>query len=97
MNSKIKPEKVTALEQYEAKQAEITKLLKQIAVGLQEHDRSASGDGGHNWEHVGDLSDMVTTLTDIRDRLHHTGEYAEVHKTYRTYDRSGKTIKVTIP
>lgn len=77
MNSKIKPEKVTALEQYEAKQAEITKLLKQITVGMQKHDRAASADGGHNWAHVGDLTSIIEALIDIRDRLHQTGEYTE--------------------
>lgn len=68
----------TALNEYETKQAEIKKLLKQIEAGLQKHDRAASGQGGHNWGHVGDLADIKKSLTDIKDRLHSTGEYAEV-------------------
>jgi len=67
----------TALEAYEEKQAEIKKLLKQIEAGLQKHDRAASGQGGHNWGHVGDLADIQKTLIDIKDRLHGTGEYAK--------------------
>lgn len=66
-----------ALDEYECKQAEIEKLLKQIAVGLQKHDRDASGEGGHNWGHVGDLASIAAELTDIRDRLHLTGEYSK--------------------
>lgn len=65
----------TALEAYEEKQAEIKKLLAQITVGMEQHDRNASGKGGHNWGHVGDLTSIADTLTDIRDRLHGTGEY----------------------
>ena len=67
--------RVEALEQYEAHQREIKKLLKQIEAGLEQHDRAASGSGGHDWSHVGDLKNIEATLTDIRDRLHHTGEY----------------------
>jgi hypothetical protein len=65
----------TALEAYEEKQAEIKKLLAQIAAGMEKHDRNASSQGGHNWGHVGDLNQMVVELNDIRDRLHSTGEY----------------------
>jgi len=75
MNSKTA--KQDALEEYEAKQAEIKKLLKQIEAGLQQHDRKASAQGGHHWEHVGDLTSIAETLTDLRDRLHNTGEYAK--------------------
>jgi hypothetical protein len=70
----------TALNEYEIKQAEIRKLLKQIEAGLQKHDRAASGKGGHNWGHVGDLNSIKETLSDIKDRLHGTGEYAEIAK-----------------
>lgn len=66
-----------SLEKYEEKQVEIQKLLKQITVGLQAHDRKASGQGGHHWGHVGDLTDIAKDLQDIRDRLHGTGEYAK--------------------
>lgn len=66
----------TALNEYEKKQAEIQKLLKQIAVGMEKHDRAASGTG-HHWGHVGDLNDIAEVLTDIKDRLHQTGEYAK--------------------
>ena len=68
----------TALEEYEAKQEELKKLLKQNEAGLLKRDRNASGKGGHHWGHVGDLNAMINTLTDIRDRLHQTGEYAKV-------------------
>lgn len=73
----------TSLENYEQKQAEITMLLRQIAVGLEQHDRNASGKGGHHWGHVGDLTSIATTLTDLRDRLHGTGEYADVNQNGR--------------
>lgn len=62
-----------ALETYEAKQAEIEKLLKQIRAGLLQHDRGCTP--RHNWGHVGDLNNIVNELSDIRDRLHGTGEY----------------------
>lgn len=68
----------SSLEKYEQKQREIRKLLKQIEDGLDKHDRNASCVGGHHWGHVGDLASIASTLTDLRDRLHHTGEYAEV-------------------
>lgn len=68
--------KTDALKEYESQQAELRKLLKQIEVGLQQHDRAASTEGGHTWAHVGDLSSIGATLTDIRDRLQQTGEYA---------------------
>lgn len=67
----------TALAEYETKQAEIAKLLRQIQAGLQAHDRDASGMGGHHWGHVGDLNRIVAELTDIRDRLYGTGEYSK--------------------
>jgi len=68
-----------ALVEYEAKQAAIRKLLKQIEVGLDKHDRKASSKpGGHTWGHVGDLGSIIDTLIDLKDRLHDTGEYAEV-------------------
>jgi hypothetical protein len=74
-----KAAKQDALKEYEARQAEIRKLLKQIEAGLQKHDREASSNaGGHHWGHVGDLTSIAETLTDLRDRLHGTGEYAEV-------------------
>ena len=71
----------TALNEYETRQAEIRKLLKLIEAGLLKHDRAASGKGGHTWGHVGDLNDIRNTLMDIKDRLHISGEYAEVAKT----------------
>ena len=86
--------KQTALEAYEEKQAEIKKLLAQITVGLEQHDRKASTTGGHSWGHVGDITDIAATLTDLKDRLHQTGEYA---KPVTTFNRKGKKIKATIP
>jgi hypothetical protein len=71
----------TALEAYETKQADIEKLLKQIQAGLLKHDHKASGPGGHNWGHVGDLTDIAATLADLRDRLHSKGEYAEIARS----------------
>lgn len=65
-----------SLEKYEQKQAEIRKLLKQIEAGLEKHDRNASAEGGHHWGHVGDLASISAALTEIKDRLHGTGEYA---------------------
>ncbi len=67
----------SAVKTYEDKQAEIRKLLKQIEAGLQKHDRSASGQGGINWGHVGDLTSIASTLTELKDRLHLSGEYSE--------------------
>ena len=64
-----------SLKAYEQKQAEIAKLLKQIAAGLEKHDRDAIG--GHNWAYVGDLTAIAETLTDIKDHLYGTGEYAK--------------------
>jgi len=69
---------MTSLKEYEKRQAQLKKLLKQIEAGLEKHDRDASKDGGHHWGHVGDLASIVEILTDIKDRLHRTGEYAEV-------------------
>lgn len=66
-----------SLAKYEEKQAEIVKLLRQIAVGLQAHDRRASGQGGHHWGHVGDLTDIAAELREVSDRLNGTGEYAK--------------------
>ena len=74
----IKEGKTEALKEYGEKQAEIRKLLKQIEAGLEKHDRKASGKGGHHWGHVGDLTDIASTLVDLKDRLHNTGEYAQV-------------------
>lgn len=68
-----------ALVEYEAKQAAIRKLLKQVEVGLEKHDRNASSKpGGHHWGHVGDLGRVIEVLIDLKDHLHGTGEYAEV-------------------
>jgi len=75
-------QKQDSLKEYETKQKEIRKLLKQIEVGLEKHDRNASGQGGHHWGHVGDLASIVETLTNLKDQLHKTGEYAEVGKTW---------------
>lgn len=69
-------QKQDSLKEYEAKQKEIRKLLKQIEAGLEKHDRNASSEGGHHWGHVGDLASIASTLTEIKDRLHGTGEYA---------------------
>ncbi len=71
----------TALDAYEDKQAEIKRLLKQIEAGLLKHDRAASGTDGHHWGHVGDLTDIAATLVDLRDRLHLTGEYAQIARS----------------
>jgi len=76
INQTIKQVDADPLKAYEAKQAEIKELLKQIKAGLEKHDRQASSHGGHQWGHVGDLAGIADTLTDLKDRLHHTGEYA---------------------
>lgn len=75
----IKQRKAEALVESEALQTQIQDLLKQIKTGLENHDRQASIDGGHHWGHVGDLTDIAHTLNDIKDRLHHTGEYATIN------------------
>jgi hypothetical protein len=65
------------LQEYEAQQKRIEKLLKQIQAGLLKHDRDASSrPGGAHWGHVGDLTSIADTLSDIKDRLHGTGEYS---------------------
>lgn len=74
----MKQKKTDALKEYETKQKEIKKLLKQIEAGLEKHDRRASGQGGHHWGHVGDLQSIAARLVDLKDQLHQTGEYAEV-------------------
>jgi hypothetical protein len=76
MKATLIASKNNSLAAYEQKQAEIMELLKQIKAGLLDHDREASADGGHSWAHVGDLTSIAETLTDIKDRLHGTGEYA---------------------
>ena len=70
------------LKEYKQKQAEIKKLLKQIEAGLEMHDRKAMAKGGHNWGHIGDLTSLAASLTDLKDQLHGTGEYEEVGKTW---------------
>ena len=64
--------------EYEARQEEIKKLLKQIEAGLEKHDRNTSSQpGGAHWGHVVDLTSIADTLRDLKDRLHDTGEYAK--------------------
>jgi hypothetical protein len=77
INQSIKRVVENPLEAYEIQQAEIKKLLKQIEDGLERHDRRASSVNGHHWGHVGDLIGITETLTDLKDRLHLTGEYAK--------------------
>ena len=77
INRTIKQVHNDPLKEYEAKQAEIKKLLKQIEAGILEHDRRASDPGGHHWGHVGDLTSIADTLRDIKDRLYCTGEYSK--------------------
>jgi hypothetical protein len=74
---KIRKADGNSLQKYEEKQAEIEHLLKEIKAGLQVHDRNASGQGGHHWGHVGDLTKIAGDLRDISDRLHGKGEYAK--------------------
>lgn len=64
----------SSLKNYEHKQAEIKKLLKQIDAGLEKHDRQASKDGGHHWGHVGDLRHIEAQLEEIRDFLMGAGK-----------------------
>ena len=77
MSTKIRQSKSESREQYERRQAEIKQLLKEITAGIQLHNREAHEKGCH-WGYVGDLASIAVTLTDIRDQLHHTGEYTEV-------------------
>ena len=66
-----------SLTEYEAEQARIKKLLKQIETSLVVHDHNASGLGGHHWGHVGDLRHVAGNLEELRDFLMGTGEYAK--------------------
>lgn len=63
----------TALEAYEEHQAKIQKLLRQITLGIEAHDKNCHP--RHHWGHVGDLASIEETLQDISDRLHGEGEY----------------------
>jgi hypothetical protein len=78
MNKTFKQVNNDPLKEYEAKKAAIKKLLKQIEAGLEKHNHRASGHGGHHWGHVGDLTSIADTLTDLKDRLHYTGESTKV-------------------
>jgi hypothetical protein len=73
----MKTVKASSLKEYEAEQVRIKKLLKQIEVGLEKHDRKASGQGGHHWGHVGDLGHVASDLEELRDFLMGIGEYAK--------------------
>lgn len=73
----IRQAKEDALKNYERKQVEIKKLLKQIETALIVHDHKASGQGGHHWGHVGDLNHIEEQLTEARDFLMGNGEYAK--------------------
>jgi hypothetical protein len=86
-----------ALAEYEKKQREIEKLLRQIQVGLGKHDLMASGQGGHHWGHVGDLNRIEKELMDIRDRLTGSGEYGNQPTKHIAYNRSGQAVKVVVP
>jgi hypothetical protein len=77
INKTIKQVENDPLKAYEARQAEIRKLLKQIEDGLEKHDRRASSFGPHHWGHVGDLISIAHTLQEVSDQLHLTGEYAK--------------------
>lgn len=78
-----------ALDNYEAEQAELETLLKEIGAGLLLHDEQAKAKGV-NWGHVGDLSRIRSELAELRDRLHGMGEYT-------IYDRRGKKMVVSVP
>jgi septal ring factor EnvC (AmiA/AmiB activator) len=84
--------KSDALKEYEKKQAEIKKLLKQIEAGLEKHDHEASMSGVHHWGHVGDLASIAETLNDLKDRL-----YKAATKRGMVYSRNGKPVKVVVP
>lgn len=86
----------TALEAYEEHQAKISQLLSKIQAGLLEHDRGCTK--GHDWGHVGELTDIESQLSEIADRLLRQGEYApEGIAKYDSFDYNGNPIKVTIP
>lgn len=68
-NQRDEANKLDSLKAYEERQAEIKKLLKKIGVGLERHDKNASIAGGHHWGHVGDLSHIVSVLTEVHARL----------------------------
>lgn len=60
--------------EYQRLQGELKLLMRQIESGLREHNLDAREEG-HHWGHVGDLGSIKEVLTDIKDRLHGTGEY----------------------
>jgi len=62
-------------EKYNQEQEQIKALLKEISVGLKKHEQKTQTKGIY-WGHVGDLKDIKSTLADIKDRLHGSGEYA---------------------
>lgn len=61
---------------YAEQQAEALELLKEIRAGLEQHKRDAKSGRGINYGHVGDMGHYLESLRDVRDSLHHLGEYA---------------------
>jgi len=61
-----------ALAAYEAKQAQIKKLLKQIEAAVEQSDKDRTE--GVNWGHVGSLGHVVEELTEVRDWLKGTAK-----------------------
>lgn len=97
-HSSLRKASEQALLNYEDRKEEIQKLLKEIAAGLEEHDRKASLSGGHHWGHVGDLNQVAEELSDIRNKLMGKGEYAEPAETghhHRSLSRR-KLIKAAL-
>lgn len=70
----MKLAKTDALKEYEKKQAEIKKLLKQIDDGLRKHSQDAA-QKPENWGYLGDLEHTENQLREIRDFICKMGEY----------------------
>ena len=67
--------KPTAHETYTKRKAAVRELLKQISAGITKHGRKELKDK-RNWGLAGDMGRFEEQLTNIRDCLAGTGEYA---------------------
>lgn len=62
--------------EYKRNQAQVRQLLKEIRDGLDTHQRATNENERALWGYVGDLKRITAELSDLRDRLNGTGEYA---------------------
>lgn len=71
--TKTNATKRNAARQYDMVRTEIDGLLASVRRGLKAHGAKFDG---RDWGFVGDLDGIASTLRDLSDRLHGTGEYA---------------------